>query len=78
MPASKCPDIPECSSALKPDGHCCYDVCGAIIHVQKPWNRMDIPFNMEEAKEDLNSLIKPENGPFGQKSKHQILIFFIE
>ena len=24
---------PKCSGALMPEDHCCYDVCGAVIHI---------------------------------------------
>ena len=48
-----------CSSALKPIGNCCYNICGAIIYIQKPWDAIDIPFNLIEAKNDMEALINP-------------------
>ena len=67
MPGAKCADLPDCSSPLKPFGHCCYDFCGAILHIQKPWNAMDVPFNMDEAIKDIESLLKPKRSIFDHK-----------
>ena len=53
------PNIVACSSALKPIGNCCYNICGAIIYIQKPWDAIDIPFNLIEAKNDMEALINP-------------------
>ena len=59
LAGAKCPDLAACSSPLKPIGHCCYSICGAIIYVQKPWNSIDIPFNLNGAKNDIEALINP-------------------
>jgi len=56
---AKCPDVAGCSSPLKPTDHCCYDFCGAIINVQKPWEVLDLPFNMQQAKQELQTLLRP-------------------
>ena len=53
------PNIAACSSPLKPTGHCCYNICGAIIYIQKPWDAIDVPFNLIEAKNDMEALINP-------------------
>lgn len=69
-----CPQYPECSSALKPLEHCCYDVCGAIINIRKPWNSVDIPFNARQAERDLRSILKPSGRSFfPQRGKFKVL-----
>ena len=52
-------EIASCSSPLKPTGHCCYNICGAIIYIEKPWDAIDVPFNLIEAKNDMEALINP-------------------
>ena len=32
MPGGQCSNA-ACSGALKPIDHCCYDICGAIVHI---------------------------------------------
>ena len=32
-PDARCPSA-ACSSPLRPQGHCCYDFCGAVIRVR--------------------------------------------
>ena len=65
------PNIAACSSPLKPTGHCCYNICGAIIYIQKPWDAIDVPFNLIEAKNDMEALINPPppRKGFSYKSK---------
>ncbi len=33
--------VATCSAALKPDGHCCYDICGAVVTVQTYGNERE-------------------------------------
>ena len=78
MTGAKCPDLAACSSALKPIGHCCYNICGAIINVQKPWDNIDVPFNLVEAKNDIETLLQPAPTKSGisYKSNFSKIFFF--
>ena len=55
MPGVQCPESTECSSPLKPKDHCCYDVCGAIIHLKKPWDFSNLPINMDEVRDPCSA-----------------------
>ena len=49
--------------ALKPIGHCCYDICGAVIHIEKP-TTYEAPFDLKEVKRIIEITLKPlENVP---------------
>ena len=44
--------------AIQPKDHCCYDICGAAIHIQKP-EYVNVPFNMDQVENQMKSLRKP-------------------
>ena len=44
--------------ALKPIGHCCYDICGAVIHIEKP-TTYEAPFDLKEVKRIIEITLKP-------------------
>ena len=41
-----------------PIGHCCYDICGAVIHIEKPEN-YDTPFNLRRVEKIIDQILRP-------------------
>ena len=58
--------------ALKPVGHCCYEICGAVLHIQKP-EEFYTPFDLNEINEILETIIHPN----AEEEKKEIEIDFI-
>jgi len=54
------------AGAIQPKDHCCYDICGAVVHVQKP-EYVDVPFNMDQVEDQLKTLRKPLRSPSSSK-----------
>lgn len=55
----ECPYPALCSSPLKPQEHCCYDICGAVIHIEKPWDGLGVPFDMKKVQSDVDEYLRP-------------------
>ena len=62
------------SGALKPVGHCCYEICGAVLHIQKP-EEYYTPFDLNEINEILETILHPKKAE--EKAKKEIEIGFI-
>ena len=61
--------------ALKPVGHCCYEICGAVLHIQKP-EEFNTPFDLNEINEILETILHPKKAGENEAEK-EIEIGFI-
>ena len=54
----------RCSSPIQPDDHCCYDVCGAAVHVDTEGYRT---IKLSMLRGAAEQILRPANAPVSSR-----------